>query len=105
MDEGDREGGKDENEGWRWRATGCWLCDEDEGGCCCEEDGGCGLCAITCMAAKAIVSIFSQRPRRLSNLSVSDLRDPALGVHQGHAFPMSRLNGPTICHLLEEAPR
>jgi hypothetical protein len=57
IDEGERDEGKDEKEGWRWRETGCAGCDADGGGF--EDEGGGGLWAITCIAARAIVSIFS----------------------------------------------
>jgi hypothetical protein len=62
IDEGERDEGKEEKEGWRCRATvGCWFCDDDDGGGFDDNDdwGGGGLWATTCMAAKAIVSIFS----------------------------------------------
>jgi len=57
MDECEREGGKDENEGWRCRPSGgvllllLWA----------DDCGGCALGAMTCIAAKATVSIFSAR--------------------------------------------
>lgn len=42
-DEGDRDEGKDEKEGWRWRATaGGWFCDAEGGGLD-EDEGGGGL--------------------------------------------------------------
>lgn len=36
--EGDRDEGKDEKEGCRWRETGCWFCEADGGGF--DDDGG-----------------------------------------------------------------
>jgi hypothetical protein len=72
-DEGLRDEGKDEKEGWRVRlAPDCTFC-EAEGGGFDEDAGGGGLWAITCMAAKAIVSILSASPAPLA--SSCDLRD------------------------------
>jgi hypothetical protein len=72
-DEGDRDEGKEEKEGWRWRlAPDCTFCDAEGGGFD-EDEGGGGLCAITSIAAKAIVSILSASRAPLA--SSCDLRD------------------------------
>jgi hypothetical protein len=56
MAEGERDEGKEEKEGWRCSETACWFC----GGF--DEAGGGGLCEATCIAAKAIVSMFAASP-------------------------------------------
>jgi hypothetical protein len=58
MAEGERDEGKEEKEGWRWSETDCWFC-EAAGGAFDDEGGGGGLWEATCIAAKAMVSIFS----------------------------------------------
>jgi hypothetical protein len=66
-EEGDRDEGKDENEGCRWRDTG--FCDADGGGFDDDEGGG-GLWALTCIAARAIVSIFSASPATQASCAI-----------------------------------
>jgi hypothetical protein len=63
MDEGEREGGKEEKDGWRWRPTTGGVCwEEGAGGGFDGGGGGCDLGAATCIAAKATVSIFLSAP-------------------------------------------
>jgi hypothetical protein len=58
MDEGERDEGKDEKDGCRWRATGAGFWAAGGGGL--DDEGAGGLCDATCIAAKAIVSIFTR---------------------------------------------
>ena len=83
IDEGERDEGKDEKEGWRWsEVPSCWVCAGGSEGelVPLPDEGGCGRCAATCIAAKAMVSIFTARLASLAYCAIC-----ARGPHQGCA--------------------
>lgn len=83
IDEGERDEGKDEKEGWRWsEVPSCWACAGGSEGelVPLPDEGGCGRCAATCIAAKAMVSIFTARLASLAYCAIC-----ARGPHQGCA--------------------
>jgi hypothetical protein len=89
IDEGERDEGKDEKEGWRWREEpNCWACAGGREGelVPLPDEGGYGRCAATCIAAKAIVSIFTAGLATLAYCAIC-----ARGPHQGCAYAPERM--------------
>lgn len=97
IDEGERDEGKDEKEGCRWRDTGgCWACaDDSEGDEAFADEGGCGRCAATCIAANAIVSMFAASPASLAYCAIC-----ARGTHQGCAYALWCCDAGTIMLII-----
>jgi hypothetical protein len=67
-EEGERDEGNEEKEGWRWRLTVWGFCAAE--GVPLDDEGGCGLCAATCMADRASVSIFAGSPATQASCAI-----------------------------------
>ena len=99
IDEGERDEGKEEKEGCRWREVpNCWAwVGGSEGELVpLPDEGAGGRCAATCIAAKAIVSIFATGLATLAYCAIC-----ARGAPPGKDAPM-RWSGSRVAAVVRQ---